>query len=180
MKTIRPGLLLLAMQLVLVLSVGGKYLYERQTCPRVWTRASQFDPNLPLRGRYLALQLLLDVCDLPHDAGHAMGPYVGNHSFWQWNVALHAVDGKLVPTLEDGSTARRSDSTLTLFANRPCNRATLNSEAMLFVSDRAQLPLPLKRGEDLWVEVTLPPSGPPRPIRIAISSREGFRPLGSN
>ena len=61
MKTIRPGLILFFVQLVLVLSVAGKYLYERQTRPRVWTRATQFDPNLPLRGRYLALQLLLDL-----------------------------------------------------------------------------------------------------------------------
>jgi hypothetical protein len=48
---------------------------------------------------------------------------------------------------------------------------------MFFIPDRTRLPLPLKPGQDLWVEVTLPPSGPPRPIQIAISSADGFRPL---
>jgi hypothetical protein len=70
-----------------------------------------------------------------------------------------------------------SDTTLTLLPGRPCDRATLSSEEMLFIPDRAALSLPLKPGQDLWVEVTLPPSGPPRPIQIAVSSADGFHPL---
>jgi hypothetical protein len=180
MKAIRPGLILLVVQLVLVLSVAGKYLYERQSCPRLWTRAAQFDPSLPLRGRYLALQLLVDACSLPRDTQHAMHQYPHTPSFWQWNVSLNAVHGTLVPSVAEISGARRSDRTLTLRANTACERATLDSEAMLFVPDRAPLPLPLKPGQDLWVEVTLPPSGPPRPIQIAVSSAAGFRPLKLN
>ena len=80
MRAIRPGLILLLVQLVLVLSVAGKYLYERQTRPRVWTRATQFDPALPLRGRYLALQLLVDACGLPRDGEHTIQLYSGSRS----------------------------------------------------------------------------------------------------
>jgi hypothetical protein len=29
----------------------------------------------------------------------------------------------------------------------------------------------------LWVEVTVPPSGPPRPIQLAVSSEAGWQPL---
>jgi hypothetical protein len=163
-------------QVVLVLSVAGKYLYERQTRPRVWTRATQFDPALPLRGRYLALQLMLDACDLPRDAGHTIQVYSGGHPFWRWNVSLTAANGKLVPRLES-SWSPRAGGTLTLFADKPCDQATLSNEVMLFISDRAQLPFPLRAGQELWVEVTLPPSGPPRPIQIALSSAEGFHPL---
>jgi hypothetical protein len=171
-KTIRPGLILFLVQLVLVLSVAGKYLYERQTRPRVWTRATQFDPNLPLRGRYLALQLLLDACSLPQDAGHAIRPYSGSHFFWQWNVSLAAENGKLVP-----SVSPQGRETLTLFAGKPCDRATLSNQELLFIPDRAHVPLPLQPGQDLWVEVTVPASGPPRPIQIALSSEAGFHPL---
>ena len=36
----------LLVQAALVLSVAGKYLYERKTSPRVWVRTAQYDPNL--------------------------------------------------------------------------------------------------------------------------------------
>jgi hypothetical protein len=174
MKAVQAGLILLFVQLLLVLSVAGKYLYERHTRPRVWTRATQYDPNLPLRGRYLAMQLVLDACDLPRDVEHTIPhPYNKRQTFWQWNVSLTTVNGKLMPTV----TTSHSDATLTLLPGRPCDRATLSSEEMLFIPDRADLPLPLKPGQDLWVEVTLPPSGPPRPIQIALSSADGFHPL---
>ena len=61
------GVVLLAIQLVLVLSIAAKYVYERKTCPRVWVRTAQFDPDLPFRGRYLALRLAVDACGLPHN-----------------------------------------------------------------------------------------------------------------
>ena len=53
-RTLRAVALLVA-QALLVLSIAGKYLYERKACPRVWVRSAQYDPNLPLRGRYLSL-----------------------------------------------------------------------------------------------------------------------------
>ncbi len=174
MKVVRAGLILLFVQLLLVLSVAGKYLYERHTRPRVWARATQYDPNLPLRGRYLAMQLLLDACDLPRDEGHTIPhPYNKSQSFWQWNVSLTAANGRLMPI----AMPTHSDATLTLLPGRPCDRATLSSEELLFIPDRAALPLPLKPGQGLWVEVTLPTSGPPRPIQIAVSSADGFHPL---
>src|ERR1700719_964967 len=100
MRAIRLGLILLLVQLVLVLSVAGKYLYERETRPRVWTRAAQFDPSLPLRGRYLALQLMVNACGLARDAEHTIPGYSGGHPFWRWNVSLTTANGKLAPRLE--------------------------------------------------------------------------------
>ena len=174
MKALRAGLIVLFVQLLLVLSVAGKYLYERHTRPRVWTRATQYDPNLPLRGRYLAMQLLLDACDLRRDEAHTISrPYNKSQSFWQWNVSLTAAHGKLLPIVKPS----HRDATLTLSPGRPCDRATLSSEELLFIPDRAALPFPLKPGQDLWVEVTVPASGPPRPIQIALSSADGFHPI---
>jgi hypothetical protein len=171
MRSLRPGLALLSLQLLFVLSIAGKYLYERQTCPRVWTRATQADPALPLRGRYLAMRLLLDSCQLPRTT---LPPGAPANAFRMWHVSLHAVDGKLVPRSESPSTAA---STLTLARDVPCERASLSGQQLLFIPDRARLPFPLEPGHDLWVEVTLPPSGPPRPIRIALSGTDGFHPL---
>ena len=42
----------------MVLSLTGKLLYDRSTYPRVWVRTAPFDPNLPIRCWYLALQLI--------------------------------------------------------------------------------------------------------------------------
>jgi hypothetical protein len=172
-RAIRQGLILLFLQLLLVLSVAGKYLYERQTRPRVWTRATQFDPALPLRGRYLGMTLLLDACGLPRDTSRRFPQYYRGPFSWRWNVSLTADKGKLLPTVDP-----HSRETLTLLDGKACDRATLDSQEMLFIPDSAQLPFPLRPGQELWVEVTLPAGGPPRPLQIALSSGEGFRSLG--
>jgi hypothetical protein len=167
------SLALMLIQLLLVLSIGGKYLYERQTRPRVWTRATQFDPSLPLRGRYLALQLVLDACELPR--GTPMRRYPQGES-WQWPVSLSASNGKLRPKVE-AAGSRQVVGILTLTDEQACDHARLSTSELLFIPESAQLPLPLKPGEELWVEVTVPASGPPRPIQIALSDASGFHPL---
>lgn len=58
MTLLQKGLLLAAVQCLMVLSLTGKLLYDRATCPRVWVRTAPWDPSLPIRGRYLALQLV--------------------------------------------------------------------------------------------------------------------------
>jgi hypothetical protein len=65
MTLTRKGLILAAFQCLLVLSLSGKLLYDRSTCPRVWVKTAQWDPNLPIRGRYLALRLVPER-DAPH------------------------------------------------------------------------------------------------------------------
>ena len=61
MNSLRKGMLLGALQCVLVLSLTGKLLYDRATCPRVWVKTMRYDPNLPIRGRYLSLLLVPDA-----------------------------------------------------------------------------------------------------------------------
>jgi hypothetical protein len=53
MSASRKGLLLGALQLALVLSLGGKLLFDRMTRPRLWGLAQAYDPELPIRGGYL-------------------------------------------------------------------------------------------------------------------------------
>ena len=55
MSARKTGLVVLAIQLALVLSIGVKYAWERHHCPMVWARPVQYDPSQPLRGRYLAI-----------------------------------------------------------------------------------------------------------------------------
>ena len=55
MKLAKTSIALLVIQLAIGLSVAAKYFYQRSTCPRVWTRAAAYDPELVMRGRYLSL-----------------------------------------------------------------------------------------------------------------------------
>ena len=172
---------LLLVQAALVLSIAGKYLYERKTCPRVWVRAAQYDPNMPLRGRYLALQLAVDACGLPKDEAHHMGAIPTakppNLGYWQWTVQPVAIDGKLTPVLaRDTERPERTDE-VTVSGRRPCDRAVLSKGVEYFVPDTASSPFPPKRGQELWVEVTVPAMGPPRPIQLAVSEGGVFTPL---
>ena len=62
MKLAKASIALLLIQLALVSSIAGKYLYQRWRCPRVWTRTVAYDPELLMRGRYLSVQLIVDGC----------------------------------------------------------------------------------------------------------------------
>ena len=183
MRSMSPmgrAVLLLAVQAVLVLSIAGKYLYERKTCPRVWVRAAQHNPNAPLRGRYLAMQLAVDACGLPRDEAHHYKADFGSvlpAGHWRWTVRLEVQGGKLVPVLASDTDRPEMTDELTLWGNRPCERATLSQGVEYFISDTAKSPFPPKKDEELWVEVTVPKMGPPRPVQLAVSKNGVFTPL---
>ena len=61
MNALRKGIVLGALQCALVLSLTGKLLFDRATCPRIWVKTMRYDPNLPIRGRYLSLLLVPDA-----------------------------------------------------------------------------------------------------------------------
>src|SRR4029434_97727 len=60
MTPLIKGLVLAAVHVGLVAALGAKLLYDRATRPRVWTLAAPYDPNLPIRGRYVSLQLVVE------------------------------------------------------------------------------------------------------------------------
>ncbi|MEO7028255.1 MAG: hypothetical protein ABI147_02500 [Acidobacteriaceae bacterium] len=180
--TIRAkGVAVLAVQLALVLSIAVKYAWERHTCACVWTRAVQFDPEQPLRGRYLALTLIADACALPLDKAEPRndwrnGRKTSDVGSWQWQVLPRARDGALTAVLADDSRPEDAEA-LVLRNGVPCSRASLNSTTEFFIAEHAKAPFPLAKGEELWAEVTMPPSGPPRPVRLAVSDGRNFRVL---
>jgi hypothetical protein len=53
----------------------------------------------------------------------------------------------------------------------------LSESVEYFIADTARSPFPLQPGQELWVEVTVPPMGPPRPIQLATSNNGVFTPL---
>jgi hypothetical protein len=166
MKAMHKGLLLGAVQIVIVLSLGGKLLYDRATRPRVWVLCQAYDPELPIRGRYLAQNLRIPAESFTdfQPPNQQNGWYLNQH--WAF---LDVENGKLVarPSGEGSATwvFLRKNPDGTMFA-------TTQEPVLIFIPDRAEIPA-LERGDERWVEVTLPKQGPPRPIRLATKSSSG-------
>ena len=181
---------LLVIQLVLVCSVAAKYLYQRWSCPRVWTRTVAYDPELVMRGRYLSLQLTVDGCqstlpsakraDFPRDVNGAavQGQYAirggGNVEF---PAQLKVADNKLWAIGIREVEKREGERTVMAPPGAPCDQMRLVEPVNFYISEHATSPLPLVSGAELWIEVTVPPKGPPRPIQLALKQDGRWQPL---
>ncbi|MGB0062919.1 MAG: hypothetical protein WBP85_00610 [Terracidiphilus sp.] len=183
------SLALLLIQLAIVSTVAAKYLYQRWTCPRVWTRAIAYDPELPLRGRYLELQLTVDGCQstLPsakdaafprkYDGTVKAGPYTLRQDTNWFRANLKVEDNRLVAMRIEGQENSSAGELVEGSAGTPCDQMRLTFSTDFFVSDTAQSPLPLKPNQELWIEVTVPPKGPPRPLQLALKDNGTWKPL---
>ena len=182
----KRGMVLLIVQFFLVSSIAGKYLYERMTRPRVWVRVAQYDPNLPMRGRYMALSAEVDACDLPRNKESSVEPYWGGpqgkteYMSWHWNVITKARDGKLVAEDARSLMPQEVVQSVDLSGGQPCDHVRLSPAILFFISDTANPPLPSKPGQELWAEVTVPAVGPPRPIQLAMSDNGHWKVLKMN
>ena len=122
----QKALLVAGFQLALLFSMGGKMLFDRATCPRVWAQTRAVDPYSLLQGRYISLGL----------TGVAMEQDMSTHT--------------TVPT----------------------------STVEYFIPEHVLDPSLRNRGEELWVEVTIPRKGAPRPIRLGVRKDGVITPLG--
>jgi hypothetical protein len=182
------SLALLVVQLAIVSSIAGKYLYQRWTCPRVWTRSDAYDPELVMRGRYLSLQLEVDGCasTLPSgaDAEFPRNPdgtiraqkFMVRGRAVEFPAKLAVKDNRLI-ALHERDEQDPHALMVDGLENRPCDRMRLSQPVNFYIAEHAQSPLPTQRGDELWIEVTVPPKGPPRPIQLAMKQGGSWKPL---
>jgi hypothetical protein len=177
----KAGLAVLVVQLALVLSIGAKYAWERHHCPMVWARAQQWDPDQPLRGRYLAISLHASACGLA--GGGQSTDFVARPGgvreavvAREWRVVPGIKDGVLVPIVVDEMRPGPTEELL-LAPGLPCEYARLSGTSDFFIPEHAKSPFPLQKGQELWALVTVPPSGPVRPVKLAVSDAAGFHVL---
>jgi hypothetical protein len=172
MNATRKGLILAAIQILIVLSLGGKLLYDRATRPRAWALCQVYDPEPPIRGRYLGenLQMPAEAFDDAQLSNSQNRWYASQR--WAY---LQARDGKLIASSNGSGNGmwvflrKNSDGSLTATSQQP---------VLIFVPDNFAATPRLKPGDQLWVEVTLPKQGPPRPIRLAVKAKDGrFTPV---
>jgi hypothetical protein len=180
----------LAIQLTLVCSIAAKYLYQRWTCPRVWTRTAAFDPQLPMRGRYLSLQLTVDGCqstlpsarqaEFPRDVNGAAvsGRFgIAAADYSEFPAELKVIDNRLAAIHIRDPKDSRSSQMVTAWRATTCDQMRLAAPVFFYIAEHAKSPMPLARGAELWIEVTVPPKGPPRPIQLALKQDGAWEPL---
>ncbi len=142
------GILLAVVHCALVLSVTGKFAFDRATLPRGWVRTVPYDPELPLRGRYVRMFVETDR---------------------EGRVKL-AVEGDRIVTRAAPPGEGLSTSTVN-------DRSMLATPVVFFIP--AGVPDPSRRssGEELWVEMSVPDEGPPRPVRLGVMKDGVLTPL---
>ena len=162
MSALAKGLLVGAVQVLLVASVSAKFLYDRSHYPRVWVETAPNDPDLPIRGRYVSVVALVNVQRDPK--AKATGRPGADETF---GSRLAVRDGKLL-AIEDAD-GRHWVSSARCGEER-CWR--LAEPLAYFIPEHVEDPSRRPAGETLWVEVTVPTTGPPRPIQLGIK-RDG-------
>lgn len=158
----RAGIALAIVHVVLVGTLGLKLLADRARLPRAWARTVPFDPNLPIRGRYVRLRLEVPLTVGSDSAG--AGEYR--------RVRLQTAGDRLQGVVVDGGPLRvRVDSTAGGLV------AGLDDPVAFFIPEHIPDPSLRPAGEELWAEVTVPRRGPPRPIRLAVRRDGSLTPL---
>jgi hypothetical protein len=179
------GVAVLVVQVLLVLSIAAKYAWERHHCPMVWAKSQQWDPDQPLRGRYLAISVYANACGLAAGSEERNpGPSSYGPRFrvpqvdgvQEWRVVPAVRGGELAPRVVD-ETRPGPTQELTLEKGMPCEYARLSGTSDFFIPEHAKSPFPLQKGQELWALVTVPPSGPVRPVKLAVSDASGFHVL---
>jgi len=190
MKISKTSIAVLLIQLVLVSSVAGKYLYQRWSCPRVWTRSMVYDPALPMRGRYLSLRLTVDGCEstlpsarlaqFPRNVDGTTRPdgFSIRAVPWFSFPAKLKVEGNRLLAIRLQNPRNGSDGVRVVAEpGTRCEQMWLASPVNFYIAEHAASPTVLKPGQELWVEVTVPPGGPPRPIQLALKDNGAWKPL---
>ena len=172
MKRLYKGLVIAVLQLAIVSSLGAKLVYDRAHRPRVWIKSAVYDPDLPIRGKYLSLSIEVPAEGFTEQP-HAQAYYGVSFSPYRCNLILRG-DHLVAVGNEHGeffASVQRRDNSLV---------AIINGETAYFLPEHKNGPTLRNRNEELWIEATIPRKGPPRPIRLGIKKDGVLTPLSTN
>jgi hypothetical protein len=155
MRMRNRGLLVAALQCAIVCSLAGKYAVDRERLPRVWVRTGPVDPTLPVRGRYISLRLELD--------GPDSGTTIESARLLIRNGRLTALPDR------SGSGVR-----VVRFGGSGWQLA---DPVAFFLPEHAPDPSRRQPGEEVWVEVSVPRRGIPRPLHLGVRKDGMLTPL---
>ena len=165
----RPGLRLAGVQAALMLSTGLLFWVDRQISPRAWVPTAPVDPNLPIRGRYITLNLVVPF--IPTRTDVPTIDLVGSWQHVQLRVEadrLQAVQKVRAGFSNHGGVIQLNEGSLVV---------NPGPELAFFIPPDVKDPSIRPDGNTLWVEVTLPGLGTPRPIQLGLEKDGQIEPL---
>ena len=167
MKPWLKGVVLACVHVGIVASLGAKLLYDRATRPRVWALAAPYDPDLPIRGRYVSLQIVVQPQGLKP-------PEPGTDRTLPQPATLKVENEILIAEASSPIDEHSTTEAQVRFIERGNQRlAVLDEPAAFFIAEHIPDPSLRPADEELWVEVTVPKHGPPRPIRLGVKKGKG-------
>lgn len=170
MRALSKGLIVALLHVLIVLSLGGKLLYDRAHRPRIWVRTRPDSPVLPMSGRYLMLSLKVRAPELK------LKPGINGTLYGYETVELSIENGSLVAHATD----KQSGMYVAEWQGRPGipdhDLPSLGPPIAFFVPRHTLAPR-LNSGEEIWAEVTIPKKGPPRPIQLALKRGTEWIPI---
>jgi len=154
------GLVIATLHVAIVCTLGVKLLVDRTVRPRVWVEVAPYDPDLPIRGRYVRLQVKATARGFS-DSGHLP----------EWGRAQLSVEnGRLIATKCDPS----SGESVRIQSENGTPALVLATPVAYFIPENVADP---SSTPGLVVEVTVPRKGPPRPIRLGTRNGDRITPL---
>jgi uncharacterized membrane-anchored protein len=172
MNRTRAAIAVAVIQVLLVCSLGAKLLYDRHRYPRMWVKTAPVDPELPIRGRYLALGLEVKRdFNLNADEQKRLSSKDG--------VVYHSARLELRGNDLYAVSAQGPGSRLVWLSNTDASSPTMRwpEPVLYFIPEHAEDPSRQPPGSALWAEVTIPKKGSPRPIQLAVSNGKGWHLL---
>lgn len=160
MNALARGLLVGLLQVTLVAVLGGKLLVERSSLPRVWASVAPYDPELPIRGRYVSLRVKVQLRGFEDPV---------DESSWHW-ATLSVEKDQLIATKAEPNVGHQ----IAVRRNEQGLLAMLDDPVAFFIPEHAEDP---SSRPGLMVEVTVPGKGPPRPIRLGLREGDEIQPL---
>ena len=166
MTPLAKGLLVGAAHVLLVCGIAAKFYYDRANYPRLWVETAPYDPSMPIRGRYVSIALLVD-------AERDKSPVAVGKAPDMYQARLEARGDRLVAIRDD--EAGRHWVSSRRCGERACWQ--LAEPLAYFIPEHATDPSRLQGSATLWAEVTVPPTGAPRPIRLGVNKGGAIEPL---
>ena len=183
MSALAKAIAVALIQVLIVCSLGAKLLYDRHTRPQAWFKTERYDPNLPIRGRYLSLQIEVNDPRSSEETAQKFrdeikmyenlrNQYRSFYNFGRECGSIGVRDGKSIAIFNDGGAWNCDNLTFERWRHNEQTVLRVAQPVLFFISDTAKDPSRLSTGEELWVLATIPRKGPPRPIAL------GFKKAG--
>jgi hypothetical protein len=94
-----------------------------------------------------------------------------------FQARLSVKDNKLTAIRVPEWESSKSTQSVSAPPRAPCDQMRLSEPVDFYIAEHANDPTWLKRGQELWIEVTVPPKGPPRPLQLALKDNGVWKPL---